>query len=88
LLAHQASEVLAPVAQHVLVDVQPAAVLAFGFDDQVDVGVLLMGVQHHGVAVLEGELLAGKVPSGGHNPFRAVGDALPLAHLEVSSPFG
>jgi hypothetical protein len=52
LLPHQPCEVLAPGTQHCLVDVQPLPVFAFGFDDHMDVWVLLVGVQDHRVSML------------------------------------
>jgi hypothetical protein len=66
-LTHRLGEILAPMAQHVLINMQPAAVLAFGFDDHVDMGVFLVGVEHHCVPVLEGELLEREFPSGGQD---------------------
>ena len=45
LRAHQASEIPAPPAQHGFVDVEPPAVKALRFDNQVQVGVLLVCVE-------------------------------------------
>ena len=44
LLSHEPRKVLAPRAQHRLIYVQSPALLAFGFDDHMDVGMLLIGV--------------------------------------------
>jgi hypothetical protein len=44
LLSHGSREILAPVPQHFFVDVQPSAVFVFGFDDHMDVRVMLVSV--------------------------------------------
>ena len=72
LFAHQAREVLAPISQELLVDVQPPAELTLGLDDQMHVRLLLMGVQDHRVAVLR-EFLAGELPRSGQNLVRGRG---------------
>jgi hypothetical protein len=69
LFAHQLREVLAPISQELLVDVQPPAELALGLHYQVHVRVLLVGVQDHGVAVLR-EFLAGELPRRGQHLVR------------------
>jgi hypothetical protein len=56
LFAHQLREVLAPISQELLVDMEPPAEVALGLDDQMHVRVLLVGVQDHGVAVLRESL--------------------------------
>ena len=55
LLSHRPREALAPVPQHGFVDMQAPSVLVLGFDDQVDVRVGLVRVQHHRVAVPDPE---------------------------------
>ena len=53
-------EVLAPLPQHGLVDVEPPAVSAFRLDDQVHMWVSLMRVERHDVLMLASEVLAGE----------------------------
>jgi hypothetical protein len=53
-------EFLAPLSQRRLSDVQPFALLAHGFNDDVNVGVALIDVKGHGVPVREGKLLLRK----------------------------
>ena len=56
--AHHAGKVFPPLPQHGLVDVEAsAAVLPLRLDDQVDVGVLLVRVERHGISVRRPELL-------------------------------
>ena len=62
LLSHEPRKIVAPRAQHRLIYVQSPALLAFGFHDHMDVRVLLIGVKHHRVPVLECELLARELP--------------------------
>ena len=62
-------EILAPAPQHFFVDVQPSAVFVFGFDDHMNMRVLLVGVEHEGIAVLRCELFASELPSGGQDLF-------------------
>ena len=57
LLPHHSGEVLPPLPQHGLIDVETPSVDALGLDDQVHVGVSLMRVQCHGIPVLGPELL-------------------------------
>jgi hypothetical protein len=57
LVTHHSGEVLPPFAQECLIDVQPTGVHALSLDDQVHVGVLLVGMQRHRVSVIERELL-------------------------------
>jgi hypothetical protein len=64
LLAHEAREVLTSIVQHFLFDVRSAAVFAFGFHDHMNVGILLIGVQHHRIPVPGAKLLARKLPGG------------------------
>lgn len=57
LLPHQAGEVLPPLAQHCLIDVEMAALAIFSPHDEVYVRVLLMGMQDHGVSMRHTESL-------------------------------
>src|SRR5579871_5767211 len=70
LLSHELREILAPPAQHFLIDVQSAPLLALGLHDQVNVRVLLIGMQGHDVAVLSAEFFARELPSSGQHLFR------------------
>src|SRR5581483_361832 len=45
LRAHRLGEVLSPLTQHWLVDVQSLPEFAFGFHDHVDVGIRLIRIQ-------------------------------------------
>ncbi len=60
---------LAPIPQKLLVDVHPPTELVLRLHHQMHVRVLLVGVQHHGVAVLP-EILAGELPRSGQNLVR------------------
>lgn len=55
--AQLVSELQAPVTQGGLLDIEPHALLADGLEDQMHMGVRLVGVQHHRVAMLPMELL-------------------------------
>src|SRR5580700_1461340 len=55
------SELPAPAPERRLADIQPLALLANSLDHQVDMRVILVGVQHHRIAVLECEFLPGKL---------------------------
>ncbi len=91
---HLLGKVLAPLPEHGLIDMKASpAVLAFGFDDQVHMGVVLVSVQHHGVSVHGAELLAGESPRRGqHLPRRRRGghrkdDVVDELHRPRDGPF-
>lgn len=63
-------ELLAPMAQRCLSDIQPHALLALGFDDQVHVRMRFVGMQYECVPVLECKLIDGEFAHGGEHRLR------------------
>jgi hypothetical protein len=61
------SELFPPVTQHGLIDVQASASLALRLYDQMDMGMLLVGMKRHGVAMLQSEVLAREGPGSLEN---------------------
>jgi hypothetical protein len=62
-------KVTSPSSQSRLSDIESHALLANGFDDEMDVRMWLVRVQHHRIPVLERELLPRKVLHGYQNLF-------------------
>src|SRR6185437_14750318 len=62
LVPHHPGKVLAPIAQHDFVDVETRGMKALGLHHDMHVGMLLMSVECHGIAVLEPESLPRKSP--------------------------
>jgi hypothetical protein len=80
LFSHEPREILTPPTQHSLIEVQTAPLFALGLHDQVNVRVLLITVQDHGIAVLCAEFLARELPSSGQYLL-----TLPLASLSIGN---
>jgi len=72
LFTQEGGEVLAPLPQGRLADVEALAglELVFGLDHQVNVRMGLVGVQHHRVAILQRKVLARELPSGDEHSLR------------------
>ncbi|MCY1244532.1 hypothetical protein D9M72_576140 [compost metagenome] len=72
LLAHQCGELLAPLPQRVLADVEALArlELVLALDHQMHMRVRLVRVQHHGIAILQREVLARKDACGSQHLLR------------------